>query len=180
MALRGAAARRYAQAVFDIAAEQNALDQWLGDLRTLNTLFGSEQAVSAIEDPEMREETQRRVIDDVLSREKATVNPLALNLMYMLVQRQRLGLLPRILQEFQEMYNRAKGIVVAEVTSAVPLDEAHQRAVAAELEKITGKTVQLQVRQDPRILGGLITRIGDQLIDSSVASRLAELGERLS
>jgi len=180
MALRGAAARRYAQAVFDIAVEQNALDQWLRDLQTLTKLFGNEDAVAAIEDPEMREETQRRVLDDVLQRENASVNPLATNLVYMLVDRQRLGLLPRILEEFQEMYNRSKGIIVAEVTSAVPLDEAHQREVAAKLQQITGKTVQLQVRQDPRILGGLITRIGDQLIDASVATRLAELGERLS
>jgi len=181
MALRGAAGRRYAQAVFDLAkGEENGLDKWLQDLRALNALFGSDQAVAAIQDPEMREETQRQVIDDVLKRENVSVSPLAHNLLFMLVQRQRLGLLPGILESYQELYNRAKGIVIAEVTSAIPLDEAHQREVTAQLQKITGKTIQLQVRQDPRILGGLITRIGDQLIDASVATRLADLAERLA
>lgn len=180
MALRGAAARRYAQAVFDLASEQNALDKWLQDLTTLNNIFGSEAAVSAIEDPALKEEDQRRILDDLIKRQKADVNPLALNLLYMLVERQRLGLLPRILESFQEMYNRAKGIVVAEVTSALPLDEARRQAVAAQLQKITGKTIDLRVREDPRILGGLVTRIGDELIDASVATRLADLGERLA
>jgi F-type H+-transporting ATPase subunit delta len=70
--------------------------------------------------------------------------------------------------------------VVAEVTSALPLDEARRRAVAAQLQKITGKTIDLRVREDPRILGGLVTRIGDELIDASVAIRLADLAERLT
>src|SRR3954454_7843380 len=105
MALRGAAGRRYAQAVFDLAkGEENGLDKWLQDLRALNALFGSDQAVAAIQDPEMREETQRQVIDDVLKRENVSVSPLAHNLLFMLVQRQRLGLLPGILESYQELY----------------------------------------------------------------------------
>lgn len=179
MALRGAAARRYAQAIFDIAMEQNALDKWLNDLRALAGTLGSPQAVAALEDPSVTEETQRKVINDLVPKDMN--NPLALNLLYILVDRQRLGLLPRILETYQEMYNKAKGIVVADVVSAVPLDEAHQREVANQLSRIMGgKTVQLRIRHDPRILGGIIARIGDELIDASVATRLASLGERLS
>lgn len=179
MALRGAAARRYAQAIFDIATEQKALDKWLTDLRAIATTLGSPQAVAALEDPSVTDETQRRVIDDLVP--KNLNNPLALNLLYILVDRHRLGLLQGILASFQEMYNKAKGIVIADVVSAVPLDEAHQREVASQLSRITGgKTVQLRVRHDPTILGGLIARIGDELIDASVATRLASLGERLA
>jgi F-type H+-transporting ATPase subunit delta len=69
---------------------------------------------------------------------------------------------------------------VADVTSAVPLNEAQQRKVSDQLSRITGKTVQLRVHQDPTILGGLVTRIGDELIDASVATRLGELAERLA
>jgi F-type H+-transporting ATPase subunit delta len=90
-----------------------------------------------------------------------------------------LAYLPRIVEIFQQMYNKEKGILEAEVTSAVPLDAAHQKRVSEELSKITGKSVQLHLREDPAILGGIIARIGDQLIDASVATRLAELSERL-
>ncbi len=101
------------------------------------------------------------------------------NFIKLLVQRGRLSSLPRIVEIFGEMYNREKGIVIADVTTAVPLDDAHQKEVADKLAKITGKTVQLRLHTDPSILGGIITRIGDELIDASVASRLAQLAERL-
>ena len=179
MALRGAAARRYAQAVFDIGRQSNSLDKWLADLNLLNTTFGERSVVTTLEDPNLNEDEQRKVIDGVLK--PGAVSDLARNLLYLLVRRQRLGLLPRIVEVFQEMYNKEKGIVVAEVTSAVPLDPAHKQRVADELSKITGgKKVDLHMHEDPRILGGIIARIGDELIDASVATRLAELSERLA
>jgi F-type H+-transporting ATPase subunit delta len=97
------------------------------------------------------------------------------------VQRDRLSILPRVVQLFQEMYNKEKGIVIAHVTTAVPLDDAHKRSVAEQISRMAGgKQVELRLTEDPRILGGIITRIGDELIDASVATRLADLQERLS
>ena len=142
MALRGAAARRYAQAVFDIAKNTNTLDKWLNDLKTANGVLGNEDLVSRLEDPNLRQEEQRQIIADGLKT--ANVQHMVINLLYMLAQRQRMGLLPRIVESFQALYNKEKGIMVADVTSAVPLDEAQQRRVKAELSKITGKTVELR------------------------------------
>jgi F-type H+-transporting ATPase subunit delta len=179
VALRGAAARRYAQAVFDIAKQTNSLDRWLADLTALNATFGEHRVVATLEDPNLNEEDQRRVLDGALK--PGAVSDLAKNLLYLLVRRRRLRLLPRIVEVFQQMYNKEKGIVVADVTSAVPLDPAHRQRVADQISKITGgKTVELHVHEDPRILGGIIARIGDELIDASVAARLAELSERLA
>jgi F-type H+-transporting ATPase subunit delta len=178
VALRGAAARRYAQAVFDIATDTNSLDQWLNDLKELNSFFGGQAAVAALEDPSLKDEDAQKIVTDLVSRTR--VNPQAANLVRMLVQRQRLALLPRIMEIYQEMYNKAKGIVVADVTTAVPLDEAHQGRVREQLSRITGKTVDVRVHHDPRILGGLVARIGDELIDASVATRLSSLAERLA
>jgi F-type H+-transporting ATPase subunit delta len=178
MATRGAAARRYAQAVFDLAKAKGTLEQWRADLAALNSLFGSEQIVSALEDPKLTDEARSKVIGDLLAAQK--MSPLAANFIRLLAERRRLALLPRIVEVFGEMYNKEKGIVIAEVTTAVPLDEAHQKRVADQLARITGKTVQVRTRTDPRILGGIITRIGDELIDASVASRLAALAERLT
>jgi len=178
VALRGAAARRYAQAVFDIAKDTNSLDQWLNDLKQLNDFFGKQVAVSALEDPSLKDADAQKIVGDLAGNTK--VNPQAVNLVRMLVQRQRLGLLPRILQIFQELYNKERGIVVADVITAVPLDEAHQRRVTEQLARMTGKTVDIRMHHDPRILGGLVARIGDELIDASVATRLASLAERLA
>ena len=178
MAVRGAAARRYAQAVFDLAKEAGTLDQWLADLKTLNSLFGSEQAVAMLEDPKLTPDAQNKIVDDLIS--KVQIEPLVGNFIKLLVQRGRLASLPRIVELFGEMYNREKGIVIADVTTAVPLDEAHRKEVADRLAKITGKTVEIRMHTDPSILGGIITRIGDELLDSSVASQLALLAERLA
>ena len=178
MAVRGAAARRYAQAAFEIARDNNTLDMWLSDLKTLSGTFGAPEVVSLIEDPKLTEADQRKIVARLI--EPGVVSELALNLLLLLVRRNRLGSLPRIVEVFQELYNKEKGIVVAEVTTAVPLDDEHRRRVAEHLSRITGKTIELRLRHDPSILGGMITRIGDELIDASVASRLAALSERLT
>jgi F-type H+-transporting ATPase subunit delta len=179
VALRGAAARRYAEAVFAIAKESNSLDRWLQELQLVARLFGTAAAVSTLQDPKLTEADHKRIINEQLANQK--VDPLVVNFLLLLVRRQRLGLLPRILELFQEMFNKERGIVVAHVTTAVPLDEAHMQRVAQQLSRITGgKRVELRMRADPRILGGIITRIGDELVDASVAARLAELAQRLS
>jgi F-type H+-transporting ATPase subunit delta len=86
-----------------------------------------------------------------------------------------------MVEHFERMYNKEMGIVIAEVTTAVPLDSAHQSEVAKHLATLTGaRTVDLRVKVDPSILGGIIARIGDELIDASVATRLAELAQRIS
>jgi F-type H+-transporting ATPase subunit delta len=179
VAIRGAAARRYAQAIFEIARDTNTLDKWLSDLKTLNRIFGNDNAVDTLDDPKLTGDNQRTIMAEHLP--KGTVSDLAENMLKLLVQRDRLSLLPRIVQLFQEMYNKEKGIVIAHVTTAVPLDEAHKRSVAEQISRMAGgKQVELRLTEDPRILGGIITRIGDELIDASVASRLADLQERLS
>lgn len=179
MAQRGGAARRYAQAVLDLAKQDNSLDAWLNDLKLLNRMFGTERAVEALEDPKLTHEAQEEIVQRVVPKE--VTNPLVRNFMLLLVKRQRLALLPRIVEVFQEMYNKERGIVVADVTTAVPLDEDHQRRVAEQLSGITGgKTIELRLHTDPSILGGMVARIGDELLDASVATRLATLAQRLT
>lgn len=178
MATRGPAARRYAQAVLDIAKENGTLDRWLSDLKVLSGVFGAPSVITMLEDPKLTEEDQKQVVARLL--EKGLVDDLAVNLLMLLLRRGRLGSLPRIVEVFQDLYNKEKGIIVADVTTAVPLDDAHKQRVADQLSRITGKTIDLRLHHDPRILGGLITRIGDELIDASVATRLAELSDRLT
>lgn len=178
MAQRGPAARRYAQAALDIAKEHKTLDRWLSDLKTLGGIFGDPGVVTTLEDPKLTEEEQKRIVERLLP--KGLVDELAMNLLTILLRRNRLSSLPRIVEVFQELYNREKGIVVADVTTAIPLDEAHRKRVANHLSLITGKNIELRLHHNPAILGGMITRIGDELIDASVATRLATLSDRLT
>jgi len=178
VAQRGPAARRYAQAVLDIAKANSTLDRWLNDLKTLNSVFGDPSVVATLEDPKLTEEDQKRVVERLLP--KGRVDELAMNLLYLLLRRHRLNSLPRIVEVYLELFNKEKGIVVADVTTAVELDEAHKQRVANHLSLITGKTIELRLHHDPKILGGMITQIGDELIDASVASRLAALSDRLT
>ncbi len=179
MALRGGASRRYAQAIFDLAKANGSLDRWLSDLKVINGVFGTERAVSALENPKLTEADQRKIVNDLIP--KQLLEPLSTNLLLLLIKRDRLGLLPRIMEIYQGMYNKEQGIVVADVTTAVPLDETHKQRVAEQLSALTGgKTVELRMHQDPSILGGIIARVGDELLDASVASRLAGLAERLT
>lgn len=179
MAQRGGGARRYAQALLDLAKQDNSLDRWLNDLKLLNRVFGTDRAVEALEDPKLSYEAQQELVQRIIPKEVSS--PLARNFLLLLIRRQRLALLPRIVEVFQEMYNKERGIVVADVTTAVPLDDAHQKRVADELARITGgKTVELRLHTDPNILGGMVARIGDELLDASVATRLATLAQRLS
>ncbi|HET9051429.1 MAG TPA: ATP synthase F1 subunit delta, partial [Candidatus Dormibacteraeota bacterium] len=97
------------------------------------------------------------------------------NLVRLLVQRRRTDLLPRILEQYDRLADRASGRVRAEVTTAVALDRDQEARLRQELARHLGGDVQTTVRQDPGIIGGLVVRIGDRVIDSSVRTRLREL-----
>ncbi len=179
MALRGGAARRYAQAILDLAKRDNSLDLWLSDLKVLNGVFGTAGAVNALENPKLTEEARQAFVERLIPKD--TVQALARNFMLLLIRRERVELLPRVLDIFQTMYNNEKGIVIADVVTAVPLDEAQKQRVQTQLAQITGgKQIELRLHEDPRILGGMVARIGDELLDASVATRLARLAERLT
>jgi F-type H+-transporting ATPase subunit delta len=92
----------------------------------------------------------------------------------------RLELLPQIAEAFQEFVDERRGIAHARVVTAVPLNDDEQRALAERLSQLTGKTVDLRLYHDESILGGLVARIGDRLIDGSTKSKLIALKRRLA
>ena len=116
----------------------------------------------------------------LVDRSLAGVDPLVLNLARLLVRRRRTSLGPQIAQAFQELIDEAKGISHATVTSAVPLTDEDRAAVQRRLIDITGGPVVLETHVDENILGGLVVRIGDRLIDGSTKSRLLALKRKLA
>jgi F-type H+-transporting ATPase subunit delta len=175
---QGASARRYAEAAFDLAKKHGKLDRWLSDLRTAAGILADPRLLLALENPKAPRARKRQFLDAAFT---VTLDPMVRNLLYLLVDRGRVGLLGRIAEEFGNLYNREMGIVVADVTTAVDLSEAQRQKVQDRLRQLTGaKQIDLRVHTDPRIIGGMIARVGDMLYDGSVRTRLSELQERLS
>jgi F-type H+-transporting ATPase subunit delta len=170
------AARRYAEAVFAIATDHGSHDQWREDLRSLADLVRHPQAGPFLTSFRVSRDEKRRLLERALD-----VSPLAMNLALLLLQRDRLALAPRIAAAYEQMLDAARGIAHAEVTTAVPLAPEDERTVAEHLRRLTGaREVRLTARVDPSIIGGVIARIGDRLIDGSTRTRLVQLRRTLA
>ncbi len=170
------AAKRYAQAVLALAKERGTLDAWHADLARLNELMSDPRAVDFFANPNVP--TERK--DEVLEQVTAAAQPEVRNLAHMLAERGRLEIVPQMFAIFEDGLRAERGIVVAEVTTAEPLGLAEQRLVRERLARLVGKQIELRLAVDPEIIGGIVARVGDQLIDGSVISRLRRLRARLT
>jgi F-type H+-transporting ATPase subunit delta len=173
-----AAARRYAQAVFDIGTEQRTLNEWDADLRIIRETLETDPALMRIfENPETEAAEKERLIERLFAK---SVSPAAYNFLRVLLKHRRLVLAPQVQEGFEEMYLAAQGIAFADVTTAVPLSPVEEARVAESLARITGKTIKLRTHVDPNIIGGILARVGDQLIDGTVTTQLRQLKSRLA
>jgi F-type H+-transporting ATPase subunit delta len=168
--------RRYAEAVLDLAVDDNALDAWSRDLRTIAGFTGEPDVAGIIASVRVPRAERMRLLEAGLSGQ---VSPLALNLVRLLNERDRAGLAGGIQRAFQEMADERRGIAHATVTTAVALADDERAAIAAKLSSMTGKQVDVTSVVDESIIGGVIARIGDQLIDGSTRTRLVALKRRL-
>lgn len=172
---RGALARRHAQAVFQIALEKQELERWRADLKQIAELFQDPQAVALLEAPKIHLKDKVKLVDAGLG----DVNPLAKNLAYLLVAKGRLKLSGDISKEYERLADSYYGIEHAEVLSVVPLEETDQAKLQSQLAAITGKKIMVKTALDSSLIGGLVMKIGDHLIDGSVRSRLEDLKKSL-
>lgn len=173
----GASARRYADAAFEIADRDGTLDAWREGLQRAGDLLGDQQVAELLRNPALPLERRAELIDRALG---ADALPPLRNLVVLLLRRGRVQLLPRVAEEFRRLYNRRHGVITATATSAAPLDEQELRALTARLEQLTGARVQLSLATDPDLLGGVIVRYGDRLMDGSVRGRLERLRAELA
>jgi F-type H+-transporting ATPase subunit delta len=174
--IKGATARRYAGAVFELALESNQVDSWRTDLETLASYFGNKRLQFILREPKVSTERKDQIVRDLLADK---LHPQALNLALLLVERDLVDHAPAIYAEFEKRYNDYKGQAIAEVTTAIPLDESLRKRVRDELEQMMGKHIILRERVDPSILGGATARIGDTLIDGSLKWRFALLRDQI-
>ena len=173
---RDVAGRRYAAAVADLAREHGDWEVWAASLEALSLLTEEAGSLAALTAGEIDED---RFLD--LAREAAPeAGPLQLNLFRLLRQKRRLALGPSIASYFAEIWDAERGVVRAELRTAVEVPEERREAIAAALaERRGGGTVMLSATVDARLLGGAVVRVGDQLVDGSTRTRLRALRARL-
>jgi F-type H+-transporting ATPase subunit delta len=169
-------ARRYSQAVFNIARERNELDRWQSDLGKIASVGEDATFVAIVENPKVRFEDKTRLLSERLG----DINPLALNLVYLLVTRGRLSMVGDIADEYQRLLDSYHGIERAEVTTAVTLDDKDKQRLEEQLGTVVGKKVVLEPKVDSSLIGGIVARVGGKLLDGSTHSKLVALKNALA
>jgi F-type H+-transporting ATPase subunit delta len=177
MATLRSTARRYAEAALSLAERDGSLGDWVGALETASSRLTDAQVMRVLADPAIPFEDRRRVAEAMLGD---SVTGAPRNLVLLLVRRGRIELLPRVASELRRLWEQRQGIVHAVVTSAAPLSDAERDAVRDKLAAMTGDTVEIETQVDPSLLGGVLVRLGDRLIDGSVRGRLERLRTRLT
>jgi F-type H+-transporting ATPase subunit delta len=172
---KGISGRRHAQAVFRIALETGQLERWQADLEKMGSVLQDKDLVSFLEHPKVSLESK----SDMLQRLLQGIMPTAMNLAHLLVAKKRLRIVPSLVAEYRRLVNAAQGVVEADVITAIPITDQEAERIGKDLAGITGKTVMLGATVDSEIMGGLVVRLGDKLLDGSVRTRLQELRRRL-
>jgi F-type H+-transporting ATPase subunit delta len=173
---RGANARRYAQAVFELASQNDDVKEWSEGLERLSELVSQPDTAVYLESAQVPVPEKRVVFERALG----VGSPLQVNLGLLLATRGRLREIPGIIREFARLENEHLGIAVAYVTTATPLSEAEAAATADRLTSITGKKIVVERSVDPRIIGGIIARVEDKLIDASISNQLQALRKQIA
>ena len=171
-------AKPYAKALYDAAAEQNALDRIVADANRLIELTKeSTDFDQFIRNPILSPQFKSEIFQQLLSE---ILEPLSLNFLLLLALKQRERFLLAILQAFLEIVDLKAGRVVAQVTSAVPLTDGQQESLVNQLSTYSGKQARLELAIEPEIKGGVIVRLGDTVFDGSIAAQLRRMQELLS
>ncbi len=175
--LKGAVAGRYAEALYEIALENKLVDKVEQELKTVvGVLEQSNQLKKVLFHPRITADQKKEVLASLF---EGRVSEVTMNFLAILVERQREMYLADITDYFVELANKARNICDVHVTSAVELTGDEKKRLAAAMAKCTGKKVRLSYKVDPKLLGGVVVRVGDKVIDGSVVARLQTLREHL-
>ena len=176
MARRETAARRYADAAFEIGKADDTLDAWESDLAVLR---------QAMDDPDLRRVMEHPAVaysrkEEVLRAVARGVQAEPIALVLLMIRRGRPGAIGAMVDRFGELLRRERGISLAEVRTPIPLDDEQRSAIERRLRQITGDRIEMDEVVDESLIGGVAVRIGDQLYDASIRSRLERLRARLT
>jgi len=171
-------AARYARALADVVREPASLEKTAGELEGFASLMGGSKSLrDVLLNPSFPLSRKAAVLESLARRSRASV-PTG-RLLQLLLRKGRLSLLGEVSREFRRMEEERLDRVSVEVTTAIPLDAAQRKRMTASLQRFTGKTVHVESRVDPEILGGARARIGSVVYDGTVTGRMQRLKRRL-
>lgn len=176
--IQASLAGRYALALFELAKEEKQLDAVGASLATLKqALAESDDLRALIGSPLVGREEQGRAAGAVA--ESLGLDGLTRNFIGVLAGNRRLSKLPDVIRAFNLLAARHRGELTAEITSARPLDGAQVDAIKQNLRTRMGREIAVDLSVDPAILGGLVVKIGSQMIDSSIRTKLNSLAHQM-
>jgi F-type H+-transporting ATPase subunit delta len=172
---RDVAGRRYAVAVAELAREHGDWEVWAPSLEAFAQLTAEAVHVGALSAEALDDERFQEIVREAVPQ----AGPLQMNLFRLLRRKRRLALGPSIASYFGELWDAERGVVRAELRTAVAIEEERRQQIAADLSRRGGGTVELTAVVDSALLGGAVVRIGDRLIDGSARTRLRALRAQL-
>ncbi len=172
---RIASGKWYAQAAFELALEKKDLEGWQQGLDKIAGLVADEAFLEVMENPKVPFETKAKILRESLGE----IHPLALNLAFLLTSKDALRRAGDVAKEFRALVEAHQGVERARVTTAVPLTDPDRDLISRRLGDMVSRKVLLDTQVDPSVIGGLVVRIGDTLIDGSVRQNLETLQKAL-
>jgi len=175
--LNRAVARRYSRALFDIATERGVLDQVDRELDLVVSMIEMNRPLRAImNDVLIAPKVKRDLVSKLL---QGKVSEVTMSFLLLVVRKRREAHYPEIYRAFLDLANEARGIVEVEVRSAVPLEAHILTGLENKLVARFGKRIKFQTQVAPELIGGLVVRVGDELMDGSIKTRLRRIRDRL-
>ena len=169
----------YAEALMSLAQEQNNLDAIASDVRLIgNTLADSVELTQLFASPLVGENVKKGVIEGVFGSQ---VNAISKSFLLLLVDRKRIAFLAEIVKQFQTLLRVIDQVALAEVTSALKLSRAQEDTICDRVKAMTkAKSVELAVTINPDLIGGVIIKVGSQIVDASIRGQLRRLKSSLT
>ena len=175
MALTGSAARRYAEALLELAPDDRRVIDFRASLEKLAPVF-DRTTVASLRDPSVPMKQRVEALNSALAGEPDAVR----SLIVLLLEKDRIAIVPQIALAFGDLVDQREGIAKARITTAVAIDDPARRELVRRLERESGRKLRATFAVDPTLIGGAKVQIGDHLIDSSVHAKLIALGRELA
>lgn len=168
-------ARPYAEAIAALAKQDDSFDKWSEDLANLVAIISDSDMKAIIYNPRIAKDTLKKLMLDVCE----TVSDATKNLIKVLVDNQRLEVIPQIVEQYETLKSEYKGYAKVEIISAYEVSPEQQQAVINSMSSRLGKAVTITVSHDASLMGGWLLRVGDEVTDLSVRGRLQKLSAEL-